>query len=298
MTDEQQLEQQIFELGEEMRPGTDFTSDVMKRIANSTATPAKKSVDVSLARTVWSRVRTFVAIVAVTTLVIWLRQSNDPADVASNDWWLGTPAVYAEEIVHALQQAQVEGVVFRSSTTSVFDDGSEEKNRNVRTIAVVHERYRYESTTTDGRLASVTWSVPDNEEYVVTKYLAFQKSTRVRRVSREEGLGASPIARVLEISRLIDQANRQMAPTDIDGHQCIGFEIAANKVFKRPKSGIYQIWLDTKTKRPVKMIFDRESRMKDDRNIKRAITVSDRFEWNPDLPDNTFEPHETPQPLR
>ncbi len=297
MTDEQQLEQQLLELGESMTPGADFATSVMKRIEDSNIAPVKTPSDSATATSVWRRIRTLLSIVAVAALMIWLRSTSDPPGVVSSDWWLGSPAVYAGEIVDALEQAQVQGVVFRDRTTYLLEDGSTEEARNIRTVAVVDDRYRYESTT-EGRLNMVTWAVPDNDEFVVTKYLALSDSTRVRRLPREEGLGASPLSRVLELSRLIEQSSRHMEPRDIEGHECVGFEIDAAQVHRKHKSGSYQIWIDTDTKRPVKMVFDRESTIRDDRNIKRVISTTDRFEWNPDLPDDTFVPHDDPQPLR
>lgn len=297
MSTEQELELQLTELGEVMTASTDFTSGIMDRIDNRSVSPAKSSKTSVNGRSCWIRSCKLLAVVAVAALMVWLWPTNDQTDMAGNNWWLGSPAVYAGEIVDAIQQGQVEGVLFRSGTTFVLKDGSEENSPTTGTIAVVGDRYRYESSTA-GRLGMVTWSVLENDEYVVTKYLAHDNSTRVRRMPREQGLGASPLARVLEISRLIEQANRHLDPKEIDGHESVGFEIDANKVHKKHKSGTYQIWLDTKTKLPVKMTFGRDLPSNPDHNNKRMISVSDRFEWNPKLADGTFEPKQNPQPLR
>lgn len=297
MTDEQQLEQQLFELGDLMSPTSEFTAGVMERVERTSVAPVVDPVESPKTGTLWRRARALLAIVAVAAVVIWLRPASDAPDLTSNDWWLGSPAVYAQEITQTLQQARVDGIVFRTATRFILDDGTEQTSPTVRTAAVIHDRCRYESMT-DGRLGMVTWAIPDQDGFLVTKYLVHDNSMSVRQASRDEGLGASPIARVLKISRLIEQADRRLEPTDIDGQQCIGFEIDAGKVHKKHKSGTYQIWLDTQTRHPVKMVYDRQVPPNPDSNIDRMITITHQFEWNPNLPDEIFMPTDNPEPLR
>ena len=296
MTDEQQLEQQLFELGDVMTPGAEFATTVMKGVSGATVTSADGGNILLLNRLWRNRVRAFLVIAGVVMVFFFVLQSDHPGNLDGDNWWLESPAVYAEEIVRTI--LQVEDVIFRSATRLVLEDDTEEAEGNVRTVVVAQDRYRYESVTPDGRLASVTWSVPDNGEYVITKHLAIQNKTRTRRVSPEEGLGTSPLVRVLDVCELIDQAGQRLLPREVDGQECVGFKIDAGKVHRKHESGTYLIWLDTATKRPVKMIFSRERRMKNERNVKRVITVMDRFEWNPDVPDDVYVPQENPQPIR
>ena len=52
-------------------------------------------------------------------------------------------------------------------------------------------------------------------------------------------------------------------------------------------------WLDTETKLPVRMEFERPRKDGAGKNVR----VRDEFEWSPELPADTFEPY-VPEGLR
>jgi len=79
-------------------------------------------------------------------------------------------------------------------------------------------------------------------------------------------------------------ADRFFESKQIDGIECFGFELSAKKYGTNPDTSIHTLWFDTVTKLPVKMEYQG---LQDDGPRKR---IMDQFEWNPELPAETFIP--------
>jgi len=82
----------------------------------------------------------------------------------------------------------------------------------------------------------------------------------------------------------INRADRFFESQQIEGIECFGFELSAKKYGSNPDTHIHTLWFDAVTKLPVKMEF---AWLQDDGPRKM---VKDQFEWNADLPVETFIP--------
>ncbi|MGB2865888.1 MAG: zf-HC2 domain-containing protein [Sedimentisphaerales bacterium] len=94
----------------------------------------------------------------------------------------------------------------------------------------------------------------------------------------------NPMDRIISLAGYIDRADRFFESQQIEGIECFGFELSAKKYGSNPDTNIHTLWFDAVTMLPVKMEFDW---LQDDGPKKRVL---DQFEWNPDLPVETFIP--------
>jgi outer membrane lipoprotein-sorting protein len=94
----------------------------------------------------------------------------------------------------------------------------------------------------------------------------------------------NPMDRIIFLAGWIDKADRFFESQQIEGIECFGFELSAKKYGSNPDTHIHTLWFDTVTMLPVKIEFDW---LQDDGPRKRVL---DQFEWNADLPVETFIP--------
>ena len=83
-----------------------------------------------------------------------------------------------------------------------------------------------------------------------------------------------------------------MGETVIEGCNCLGFEISAGKYGDNPEQWIDCIWFDIETKLPVRI--EEHGRPVTDHPEKTFTIIKDQFDYNPELPADTFIP-ETPE---
>ena len=94
----------------------------------------------------------------------------------------------------------------------------------------------------------------------------------------------NPMDQIIFLTVRIYKADRFFESRQIDGIECFGFELSAKKYGQNPDTYIHTLWFDSETMLPVRMEFEQ---LKDDGLRK---TVLDQFEWNPELPADTFVP--------
>ena len=95
----------------------------------------------------------------------------------------------------------------------------------------------------------------------------------------------NPMDRIIILAGWIDRADRFFESQQIEGIECFGFELSATKYGSNPDTNIHTLWFDTETKIPVKTEFEW---LQADGPRKR---VQDHFEWDPELPTETFIPN-------
>jgi outer membrane lipoprotein-sorting protein len=83
----------------------------------------------------------------------------------------------------------------------------------------------------------------------------------------------------------IDKADRILENTVIEGIECFGLEISAKKYGNNPDTTLHRLWFDAGTKLPVRMEFE----WLQDGGPRKV--VKDQFEWNAELPADTFTPY-------
>jgi outer membrane lipoprotein-sorting protein len=106
---------------------------------------------------------------------------------------------------------------------------------------------------------------------------------------REETYGNTshpdhPMDRIIFLAGYIDRADRFFESRQIEGIECFGFELSARKYGDNPETSIHTLWFDSGTMLPVKLEHEW---LEDDGPRK---TVLDQFEWDAELPADTFVP--------
>ena len=95
--------------------------------------------------------------------------------------------------------------------------------------------------------------------------------------------------------RLLDGTKKLLGEKLIEDHRCIGFEISASEYGNNPKEWLDRIWFDIDTKLPVLIEKERPCpRDKTHNDYQPHIGVQDQFDYNLELPSDTFIP-EVPQ---
>jgi len=94
----------------------------------------------------------------------------------------------------------------------------------------------------------------------------------------------NPMDRITFLAGWIDRADRFFESEKIEGMDCFGFELSAKKYGTNPDTSKHRLWFDVATMLPVKMEFEWVQ------NDGPRKIVKDQFEWNAELPAETFVP--------
>ena len=94
----------------------------------------------------------------------------------------------------------------------------------------------------------------------------------------------NPMDQIIFLAGYIDKADRFFESQQIEGIECFGFELSAKKYGNNPDTSIHTLWFDSETMLPV--MLEHEG-LQDAGPRKRVL---DQFEWNPELPAETFIP--------
>jgi outer membrane lipoprotein-sorting protein len=202
------------------------------------------------------------------------------------------PAGLKDEIAAALKG--VKTAVYRQRFGFVrdenwlFSDGD--------TIYISLYDWRIDSLS-GGQLQKTEWYVTDKEDWGKTSFDFNDKNFRLIQTTvnfadrsyKETTHGSAshpdnPMDRIISLAGYIDRADRFFESEQIDGIECFGFELSAKKYGSNPDTNIHTLWFDAVTMLPVKTEFQW---LQDDGPRKM---VQDQFEWNPELPAETFIP--------
>ncbi len=220
-----------------------------------------------------------IAIVVFGGITFWPSGGSD-----NGKWWLGPPAAWGQEILAELDT--IKGVTCREQTVLVMSDGSEHTSSTWDILYVSSDSYRRDIYDGDF-LREIQWYVPDGDgtlqhsiRYDLESYFTH---------SGEGGFGNyDPVERMRFYVRLLDKADEKI----IEDRNCVGFEISASKYGDNPENWVDCIWFDTETKLPVRM--EKHGRPVTDQPDKTVTIIQDQFNYNPELPADTFIP-ETPE---
>jgi outer membrane lipoprotein-sorting protein len=141
------------------------------------------------------------------------------------------------------------------------------------------------------------WYVTDKEDWAKTSLDFNDRNFRLIKTTvnfddhtyKETTYGSkshpdNPMDRIIFLAGYIDEADRFFESQQIDGIECFGFELSAKKYGSNPDTSIHTLWFDAETKLPVRI---EHQWLGNDGPIK---TVCDQFEWDPELPAETFIP--------
>lgn len=283
------MDELLEKLGSELTPDPAFTSKVMDRVDARLLTEGVKAFSRSPQKKFFSPGRLVVTACLVLVAGFMYRNHFAPSVSSETDWWLGSSSVYAKDISQQLEQSRVEGIIFRNQTKFVMDDDTQSTSSTVSTYFMIRDRYRLNIYDND-ILREIQWYLPEGNDLVQTSIMVKDHSMQITRHPSDKNHTKDPISHLLNLINFLDKAKKTFEPKEIEGKMCIGFEIEAKELSNVTNRGNYQIWIDTKTKKPVKLIYDRPMPPNKAHHIKRMITVMDNFEWNPKFPKDTFEP--------
>ena len=275
------------------------SADLDKRVhddISAALTESEKTKSVQPEPNIWriimkSRITKLAAAAAITIIVLggitfWPNSGPD-----NGKWWLGPPAAWGQEIMEALDT--IKGITCREQTIWIATDGSKHTSSTWDKFYVSHDSYRRDIYDGD-RLREIQWYVPDGDG-------TLQHSIRydLKSYFTHTGEGSfgnhDPVERMRFYVRLLDEADKLLGETVIEGCNCVGFEISAGKYGDNPQEWLDRIWFDIDTKLPVLIEKERGCpRDKTKTDFHPSIRVQDQFDYNPELPADTFVP-ETPE---
>jgi len=202
----------------------------------------------------------------------------------TNKWWLGPPAVWAQEIMTALDKVQA--VTCREQTILVMADGSEHPSSTWDIFYVSRNSYRRDIYDGD-TLREIQWYLPDGND-MIQHYVRFD--LQCYGATRHKGSFGNhdPVERMRFYVRLLDNADKLLGEKVIENRNCVGFEISASKYGDNPEQWVDRIWFDVETKLPV--CIEEVGRPVTDQPDKTFTTIQDQFDYNLQLPADTFTP--------
>jgi hypothetical protein len=210
-------------------------------------------------------------------------------NAGKDQWWLGSSAVWGRELLVTLET--IEAVTCREQTMLVAADGSQQASSTWDTFYVSKDSYRRDIY--DGQvLREIQWYVPDGDG-MVQHYIRYDLACYG--ATRHQGrFGVNdPVAWIRVLAGQLDKADRLLGEAVIEGHDCIGFEIHANKYGSNPDAWIDRIWLDVQTKLPVRM--EQMGGPVTGDTTRTFTTIMDQFTYDAQLPADTFLPQEPPK---
>jgi outer membrane lipoprotein-sorting protein len=199
-------------------------------------------------------------------------------------WWLGPPAAWAQEILATLDT--IKTVTCREQTVLVMADGSQHTSSGWDVFYISRDSYRRDIYDGDF-LREIQWYIPDGND-MIQHYVRFD--LQCHGALRHKGTFGTqdPVERMRFYVRLLDKADKLLGERFIDNHNCVGFEISASKYGDNPEQWVDRIWFDVETKLPV--CIEKHGRPVTDQPNKTFTTIQDQFDYNPQLPADTFTP--------
>jgi hypothetical protein len=203
-------------------------------------------------------------------------------------WWLGSPAALAQELLATIDT--IEAVTCREQMVFVHADGSERTSSTWTQFHVSSDSYRRDIYDGDA-LREIQWYVPEGGD-MMQHYMRFD--LRCYGAVRHEGRFAD--LHLVERMRLwagqMDKAQRVLQEQVIDGRTCVGFEIRSDRDGHHSETRISRIWFDIETKLPMRI--EHAGLPVTDHSECTLTIVQDQFDYDPQLPADTFIPQVPP----
>ncbi len=222
-----------------------------------------------------------IAIVVLGGITFW------PGGNSQNGrWWLGPPAVWGQEIMAVLDATKA--VTCREQCVRIMPDGSEHKTGNWHILFESSNSYRRDIYYKDV-LVETQWYVT-NGDGMLQHSVNFELKSYFTSSKGGGFVNSDPVDRMRFYVRLIDEADRLLGEKIIDGVNCVGFEISASKYGDYPEERVNCIWFDIETRLPVRIEHHGISISVAGHADIPATLIQDQFDYDPDLPADTFVP--------
>ena len=280
------------------RPTFDFNKwqeDHQKEIQTYKA-QAKKPSDSVESSEIWRKIMkspiTKLAAAAVIIITILGGINFWPDSSENKKWWLDPSAAWGRDILAELDI--IEAVSCRERTMWIGPDRTTHTSSTWNIFYVSHDSYRRDIYDGD-LLREIQWYVPDGND-MIQHYVRFD--LKCYGATRHKGSFGKrdPVERMRFYVKVLDNTDKLLGEKVIEAHNCVGFEISASKYGDNPEEWLDRIWFDIDTRLPVLMEQERACpRDKTQTDFHPHITVRDRFDYNQELPADTFIPYEAPE---
>jgi hypothetical protein len=207
----------------------------------------------------------------------------------NNSWWLGSPAAWGKGLLATLDT--VKAVTCREQSIFVAADGWQQPSSTWDILYVSTDSYRRDIYDGD-TLREIQWYVPDGDGMIQTGMRFDLKCYGAVRHEGSFGI-EDPVERLRFFIRQLDKADRFLGERAIEGHDCVGFEISADKYGDNPPTWLDSIWFDKETRLPVRI--EQSGRPVTSDATSTFTTIQDRFDYAPQLPADTFIPQPPPK---
>jgi outer membrane lipoprotein-sorting protein len=226
------------------------------------------------------------AAVAIIIIFLWGIIDWPSGRPKNGKWWLGPPAAWGQEIIASLERVQA--IVFRQRHVKVYDYGPAEVGIGWSKNYCSKDAYRSDNYDwRDGSsVLNTQWILPDGEasiKYEVSyEYECYFKEKCARLPFYQDMMD-----HLRRYVGLLDKADRILGIQQFDGHDCVGFEISANR--DHPDGRFDRIWFDIGTKLPARI--ERHGMRGSFHRGQMLTTIQDQFEYYAEVPADMFEPN-------
>ena len=280
------------------RPTFDFDkwqTDHQKEIQTYKAQAKKPSDSIESSR-IWRKIMkspiTKLTAAAVIIMVILGGINFWPDSPENRKWWLGSSAAWGQEILAELDT--IEAVSCRERTMWIGPDGTTHTSSTWNIFYVSRDSYRRDIYDSDV-LREIQWYVPDGNDMIQHGVRFDLKCYGALRHKGSFGK-RDPVERMRFYVKVLDNTDKLLGEKVIEAHNCVGFEISAGKYGDNPEEWLDRIWFDIDTRLPVLIEKERACpRYKTQTDFHPHITVQDQFDYNQELPADTFIPCDAPE---
>lgn len=290
MTAKENIEEKLEKLGQAIGSDELFLKNVTNRInakpiAESNRTGKSKN-KLLLKRFVMNRFTKFAA-AAVIIIIVLVGTTFWPSGNSENKKWrLGSSVAWGQEVLAALDT--IKGVSCREQTIWIGHDGSRHTSSTWDIFYVSDNSYRrdiYDGNT----LREIQWYVPDGNDTIHHSVRFDLESYFIHRGKGSFG-NHDPVDRMRFYVRILGsiEEKRLLGEKLIEDHDCVGFEISASEYGDNPEEWRDRIWFDVETKLPIRI--EKHGRPVTDHPETTFSTIQDQFDYNPELPADTFIP--------
>jgi hypothetical protein len=215
----------------------------------------------------------------------------------SGRWWLGPPAVWAQEIVGAM--GNIEALVYRKQAVFVRRHGHTHVSGSWSKIYKTRDRSRtdqyYEDTdenttkdnSSDSILVQTTWEVPDGND-LMSYNVSFEHECYTIKTRSGGAYKRDPMLKLRSHVKELERADRILETEVFEGRECVGFEVGRDHDGDDAGRRVDRIWFDVETKLPVRV--ERHGIGVTDSPAETMTFIDDRFEYYAQIPAGLFEP--------
>jgi outer membrane lipoprotein-sorting protein len=228
---------------------------------------------------------TRLALAAAVILIVLGGISFWPFSSRPNQWWLGSPAAWGQEITRSLEK--VNALIYREGYVHVGDYGSTHISGNWSRWYKAADRQR-KDTYYDDALVSTMWEIPDGSGSTVHCDVSYEFQCFTTETHTASRPTSDPVSILRFYVNLLGKADRVLDANSFEGKDCVGFEISAAKYGNNPKEWTDRIWFAKETGLPVRIEY--HGRPVTNHPEETSTLIQDEFQYASEVPADIFEP--------